>query len=51
MDKTIFLVMYAYYNDWEIYGYFITRDEADRSYDQPIKYKILLEGYWKNKKF
>lgn len=30
MDKTIFLVMYAYYSDWQIYGYFTTRDEAEK---------------------
>lgn len=30
MDKTIYLVMYAYYSDWQIYGYFTTRDEAEK---------------------
>lgn len=30
MDKTIFLVMYAYYSNWQIYGYFTTRDEAEK---------------------
>lgn len=30
MDKTIYLVMYAYYSDWRIYGYFTTRDEAEK---------------------
>lgn len=30
MNKTIFLVMYAYYSDWQIYGYFTTRDEAEK---------------------
>ena len=30
MNKTIYLVMYAYYSDWQIYGYFTTRDEAEK---------------------
>ena len=30
MDKTIFLVMYAFYSDWDIHGYFTTRDEAEK---------------------
>lgn len=30
MNKTIFLIMYAYYSDWQIYGYFTTRDEAEK---------------------
>lgn len=30
MDKTIYLVIYAYYSDWRIYGYFTTMDEAEK---------------------
>ncbi|MBO5629004.1 MAG: hypothetical protein J5965_07995, partial [Aeriscardovia sp.] len=30
MNNTIFLIMYAYYSDWQIYGYFTTRDEAEK---------------------
>lgn len=30
MNKTIFLVMYEYYSDLQIYGYFTTRDEAEK---------------------
>lgn len=30
MDNTIYLVMYAFYSDWDIHGYFTTRDEAEK---------------------
>lgn len=30
MNDTIYAVMYSYYSDWEIYGYFTNREDADK---------------------
>ena len=30
MNNTIYAVMYSYYSDWEIYGYFTSREDADK---------------------
>ena len=36
----IYLVMYAYYSDWEIYGYFTNREDAEKYIE---KTKLILE--------
>lgn len=30
MENKIYLVMYSFYSDWQIYGYFTDRDKADK---------------------
>ena len=30
MNNKIYVVMYSYYSDWEIYGYFTNREDADK---------------------
>lgn len=43
LNKTIYIVMYAYYSDWEIKGYFSNKEEAEQYCIAHSKEDLFIE--------